>query len=148
MPEKYFGVTYYDLHVYKILRAGNVKGGGSKVSAKEFDEEILGWVYTRALMRYYDLLPDGRLTSALTTEDKLLPVEMVDISWKIKRFLDKHGPFAPLAIGLMTCIIDMDRMGIKSHKKYFALLDYLDDNPAEDLKDYISKITIFEKEMK
>ena len=145
MPEKYFGVTWCKSNVYRILRKGNAKGGGSKVSDSEFDKEILGWVYTRALMQYYDLLPDERLGKALKREDKVLPAEMVEISWKIKKFLDKHGPFSPLAIGMWHCIIDMDRTGIKDFKTYTSLIDYLDNDLPVDFKDYVDKITKFEK---
>ena len=146
--EKMYGITYYPKHIYMILRGKNVKGGGSKVSAKEFDKEILGWIYTRTLIDYYDLLPDNRLSKALIGVDKMLPVELVNISWKIKRFLDEHGPFSPLAIGLMNCIIDMRRVGISDFQVYSRFLEYMDSNPSESFTDYVRIITEFEKEMK
>lgn len=146
--DKKFGITYYPKHIYRILRGKNNKGGASIISAKQFENEILGWVYTKILMDYYDLLPDERLSSVLVTEDKTLPEELVDISWKIKKYLDAHGPFSPLAIGLMNCIIDMDKMGIKDSKTYFKLQEHLDINPADSFSDYVKIITKFEKELK
>jgi len=148
MSERYYGVSYYPIHIYKILRADKLKGGGSKVSAKEFDNEILGMIFTRALMEYSELLPSNKISKALVSVDKKLPDELIGVSWKIKRFLDEHGPFSPLAIGLMTCIIGMDRVGINDYHTYFALLEYLDNNPATDFKDYINKLTEFEKGLK
>ena len=144
--ESFYGITYYPPHVHRILRGG-IKRGGSKVSGKEFDKEILGWIYTRTLMGYYELLPDGRISKALVNIDKKLPDELVDISWKIKRYLDEFGPFSPLAIGLMNCIINMERVGITDYKTYFELLEYLDENPADSFRDYVEKITKFEKEL-
>ena len=145
MSDRFYGITYCPNHVYKVLRAKNTKGGGSKVSEKDFDRDILGWVFTKALTEYYDLLPDGRLSEFIEEKDKLLPDEMVEISRKIKKFLDRHGPFAPLAIGLMNCIIDMDTMGIDDYKKYTALKEHLIINPASSFKDYIEIITEFER---
>jgi len=143
--EKVYEITFCRTHVYKILRMGNIEGGGSKVSPKQFDEEILGEILTRTLINYYALMPDKQLSKALISVKKTMPVEMISMSWKIKRFIDAHRPLQMLPIGLMNAIIEMERMGITESKVYFSLLNHIDNNPPKSFTDYIRIITEFEK---
>jgi len=113
----------------------------------EFDEIILENVFARTLTNYSLLLPDEKLVSALDFVDKELPDDMITMAWRVKRFINSHGPSAPLAIGMMNTIIDMRKMGINDCKVYFALQERLDNCP-DSLQEYIMIITDFEKELK
>ena len=139
------GVSFNPSHVYKIIRANLKKGGAPKVSEKVFDEKILNDLYVITVMKYYDLLPEKRLKEAVERKDKEIPEDIFQMSKRVREYLEYHGPFMPLAIGMMNCIIDMDTLGITDSDKYFALKDYLIEHPADSFSDYIRIITEFEK---
>ena len=141
-----YKIHYLPKHVYKILR-GKIVRGGSKISPKEFDKVILDLILTNTIMDYYTKLPDERLSSALKSVNKKLPVELVNMAGRINEFAFAHRPLNILPIGIMNTIIWMERFGIKEYHVYFALLEQLDTTPANSFSDYVRIITNFEKEM-
>ena len=146
--DRIYGVGYYSPHIWRILRAENHNGGGSIVSQKDFNDIILNQILTNTILEYSALLPSQKLSKAIKSVDKRLPDDLVDMGFKIDRFFKAHGPFSPLAIGMMNTIIWMERMGMTDYKAYFRLLDRLDTTPADSFSHYIEICKEFEKEMK
>lgn len=163
MKEKKYGVTYYPKHIYKIIRWDYKKGGGPTISPHVFDEIVLNQIFTRSIIEFSLLMPNEKLFKAIESVDyeipddliraglkvskKRLPVDIIDLGFKIDKFVRAHGPFSPLAIGAMNTIIWMGRLGITDCKVYFKLMEYLDDKPAESFTDYVRIVTEFEKGM-
>ena len=129
------GVSFNPGHVRKILRANCKKGGAPIISEKDFDEKILNDLYVITVMKYYDLLPSKRLKEAIERKDKEIPEDVFQMGKRVREYLAFHGPFMPLAIGMLNCIIDMDTLGITDSDKYFALKDYLIEHPADSFSD-------------